>query len=56
MSTQQFTARQYMVSPDFEFFHYKDDNNLEVEYHYHDFYEIYFFISGRVTYIVEGKS
>lgn len=55
LSTQQFTARQYMVSPDFEFFHYKDDNNLEVEYHYHDFYEIYFFISGRVAYIVEGK-
>lgn len=29
---------------------------MEVEYHNHDFYEIYFFISGRVTYIIEGKS
>jgi len=56
LSAQQFTTRQYMVSPDFEFFHYKDEKNLDVEYHYHDFYEIYFFISGKVTYIVEGKS
>lgn len=53
---QQFDPRQYMVNSDFEFFHYKDDHQLEVEYHNHDFYEIYFFISGKVTYIVEGKS
>jgi len=53
---QSFTHRQYMVNDNFEFFHYKDDSHLEVEYHNHDFYEIYFLISGSVTYIIEGKS
>jgi AraC-like DNA-binding protein len=45
-----------MLSDNFEFFHYKDNTPLEVEYHKHDFFEIYFFISGDVTYIIEGKS
>jgi len=45
-----------MLSDNFEFFHYKDNGPLEVEYHKHDFFEIYFFISGDVTYIIEGKS
>ncbi len=53
---QAFTPRQYMKSTDFEFFHYKDEPTLEIGSHNHDFYEIYFFISGKVDYIVEGKS
>jgi len=53
---QPFTHRQYMVSSDFEFFHYRDEPQLEVAYHNHEFYEIYFLISGKVTYIIEGKS
>ncbi len=53
---QEFTTRQYMVTPDYEYFHYADDSAIEVEYHHHDFYEIYFLISGKVTYIIEGKS
>lgn len=52
---QTFTTRQYMLNPHFEFFHYKDTPELEVEYHNHDFYEIYFLISGKVTYVIEGK-
>ncbi|NTV90631.1 MAG: AraC family transcriptional regulator [Clostridiales bacterium] len=52
----QFTSRQYMIKNDFEFYHYRDAPNLVVEYHSHDFYEVYFFISGKVTYIIEGKS
>ena len=55
-TNQPFTHRQYMLSDNFEFFHYKDNGPLEVEYHKHDFFEIYFFISGDVTYIIEGKS
>lgn len=52
-----FTSRQYMKSgDDFELFHYKDEPPLEIGFHNHDFYEIYFFISGKVTYIIEGKS
>jgi len=52
---QEFTTRQYMKSSDFEFFHYKDEPSLEVSFHNHDFYEIYFFISGNVNFIIEGK-
>ncbi|MBL4932767.1 AraC family transcriptional regulator [Clostridium paridis] len=52
----EFTSRQVMNSPDFEFFHYSDKHSLNVEYHNHDFYEIFFFISGRVKYIIEGKT
>ncbi|NJD01963.1 MAG: helix-turn-helix domain-containing protein [Ruminiclostridium sp.] len=53
---QAFTTRQHMVTPDFEYFHYVDDPTVEVEYHNHDFYEIYIYISGRVSYIIEGTS
>jgi AraC-like DNA-binding protein/mannose-6-phosphate isomerase-like protein (cupin superfamily) len=53
--SQSFDTRQFMMNPDFEMFHYKDEPNLEVEYHNHDFYEIYFFISGKVSYMIEGK-
>lgn len=53
---QNFTNRQYMVGTDFEFFHYADKPAMEVEYHNHDFYEVFFLISGKVNYIIEGKS
>lgn len=55
-ANQKFTLRQYMIEKDFEFFHNRDATAMEIEYHYHDFYEIYFFISGKVTYLIEGKS
>ena len=51
-----FTSRQYMITPNFEYFHYIDRHITEIDYHNHDFYEIYFFISGNVTYMIEGKS
>lgn len=44
-----------MIRNDFEFYHYKDEPHLEVEFHSHDFYEVYFYVSGNVTYIIEGK-
>lgn len=53
---QPFDSRQYMRTEDYEFFHYKDESALEVEYHNHDFYELYFLISGNVSYLIEGKS
>jgi AraC-like DNA-binding protein/mannose-6-phosphate isomerase-like protein (cupin superfamily) len=53
---QDFTTRQYMVRPDFEYFHYAEKLPIEVEYHNHDFYEVFFLISGRVSYIIEGKA
>lgn len=53
---QDFTFRQYMETNDFEVFHYRDNIPVEVDFHNHDFYEIYLFLSGNVTYVIEGKS
>lgn len=41
---------------DFRLFHLKDDQGQEYEYHYHEFYKVLIFISGNVTYNIEGKS
>lgn len=51
----KFTPRQVMKSSDFELFHYSDNIPINVEYHNHDFYEVFFFISGKVKYVIEGK-
>lgn len=44
------------LNEDFLFFNLKDQNKNEFEFHYHDFNKIIVFISGDVTYIIEGKS
>ena len=53
---QPFTQRQQMQKNTFEIFHYKDEYVKEVALHHHDFYEIYFFISGKVTYNIESRN
>ena len=55
-TTQRFDSRQTMRSKTFEVFHYRDKNPESVTLHYHDFYEIFFFLSGNVDYRVEGRS
>ncbi len=52
---QLFDPRQNMSKEDFEIFHYRDARFSGVPVHQHDFYEVYFFISGNVEYSVEGK-
>ncbi len=44
------------LQKNFEFFHLKDKKNMKFEIHYHDFNKIIIFISGKVTYLIEGKS
>lgn len=56
ISNQDFEPRQYMIAQDYEFFHYRNEPDIEIDYHNHDFYEIFFFISGKVTYMIEGRS
>ncbi len=53
---QKFDPRQNMSKGEFEIFHYKDAKFEGVPVHQHDFYEVYYFISGNVEYNVEGKS
>lgn len=45
-----------METNDFELFYFKDTIPVEVDFHNHDFYEIYLFLSGKVTYVIEGKT
>lgn len=43
------------LNEDFHFFNLKDQKKNEFEFHYHDFNKIIIFLSGDVTYIIEGK-
>lgn len=54
--THSFTDRQKMRRNTFEVFHYRNENLQEVALHHHDFYEIYFFLSGNVSYNIESRS
>ena len=53
---QTFTDRQHMQSLTYEIFRYKDAAPREVAPHHHDFYEIFFFVSGSVNYYIESRS
>ena len=54
--TQIFSDRQQMQHHTFEIFRYKDAVPKDVALHHHDFYEIYFFLSGSVLYNIESRS
>ena len=53
---QRFETRQHMKTNTFEIFRYKDAYLKEVALHHHDFYEVYFFLSGNVQYNIENRS
>lgn len=44
------------LNEDFRFFHLRDKRDLEFEQHYHDFNKVIIFLSGAVTYRIEGKA
>lgn len=48
--------KQGYLYDDFRMFHIRDDKERMYEYHYHEFYKVLIFISGNVTYNIEGKS
>lgn len=45
-----------MLASDYEIFHYSNTELIDISLHHHDFYECYFFISGDITYLIEGKA
>lgn len=49
-------SRRGYLHTNFEFFHLKDKENLQLEFHFHDFHKIIIFLSGNVTYLIEGKA
>ena len=44
------------LKENFRFFHLKDKKDMEFKLHYHDFNKIIVFISGNVSYLIEGKA
>lgn len=44
------------LNQNFRLFHLKDKKNQEFDFHYHSFHKIIIFLSGNVTYLVEGKA
>ena len=44
------------LKEDFRLFHINDQTKTDFSYHYHDFHKIIVFISGKVTYHIEGKA
>lgn len=47
--------RQQMERDTFEIFHNFTQDVVTTEYHTHDFYEVLFFLSGNVEYLVESR-
>lgn len=56
MYIEKFNPSQFMRERYFEFHHTYNETPPQVEFHQHPFYEIFFFLSGNVNYIIEGKS
>lgn len=48
--------KQGYLYDDFRMFHIRDEKEREYEYHYHEFYKVLIFVSGNVTYNIEGKA
>ena len=51
-----FSSRQRMLDENFEIHHYKDSQLGQVALHHHDFYEVYYFLSGDVSYSIESRN
>ena len=49
-------AKRGYLNEDFRLFHIRDQVELELNYHYHEFNKVVIFLSGSVTYVVEGKA
>lgn len=56
MNNNETNNKSGYLHEDFQLFHLKDKKNQEFEFHYHDFNKIIIFISGKVTYLIEGKA
>lgn len=50
-----FDPRQQMQRQDFELQYKLDSYLIDVDLHHHDFYELYYLVSGDVTYTIESK-
>ena len=44
------------LKENFRLFHLRDSRAQKLDYHYHEFDKVILLLSGKVTYVVEGKS
>ena len=56
MNNKDCSNKSGYLNKDFQLFHLKDKKNQDFEFHYHDFNKIIIFLSGTVTYLIEGKA
>lgn len=56
MYKEEFNPCQTMTERYFEFHHTYNETPPAVAFHQHPFYEIFFFLSGNVNYIIEGRT
>ncbi len=52
----EFLTRKHMLPRDYEVFHFLNADLPFLYLHHHDFYELYLYMSGDVTFLIEGKS
>lgn len=52
---EQMEKTGYLLQ-EFRLFHIKDQTKRDFSYHYHDFHKVIIFLSGKVTYHIEGKA
>ncbi len=43
------------LTEEFRIFHNADEHKREIPFHYHDFHKLLLFLSGNVSYIIEGR-
>lgn len=53
--SEQYEKTGYLTEP-YKIFHLRDRKEQRIDFHYHDFYKIIYFLGGRVDYKVEGKT
>lgn len=56
MNQNTVTLKSGYLNNDFKLFHIIDKQEQTFEFHYHDFNKIIIFLSGNVTYLIEGKA
>lgn len=55
IQADSYDKRGYLTG-NFRLFHLTDVGRQEFEFHYHDFDKVIIFLSGHVTYLIEGRS
>ena len=55
VEARNYQKRGYLKEP-FRLFHLRDIGVEEMEYHYHEFDKVVFFLEGEASYIIEGRS